>query len=65
MVRRWQQAWIGAVGKGRGGATHPRPESVSSEGLHHGWAREGEEVERATSNWKGRFEIERIIRRFK
>ena len=41
---------------------HPRPEGVSFAGLHHGWEREGEEVERGTSNWKGRFEIERITR---
>ena len=59
------RAWIGAVGKGRGGAVHPRLESVSSAGLHHGWVREGEEVERGTSIWKGIFEIARIIRRCK
>ena len=34
------RAWIGAVGKGRGGAAHPMLESVSSAGLHHCWARE-------------------------
>ena len=49
------RAWIGAAGKGRGGAARLRPESVSSVGLHLGWAREGEEVERGTSNGKGRF----------
>ena len=31
---------------------HPRAESVSSVGIYHGWAREGEEVERGTSNGK-------------
>ena len=29
---------------------HPRSEFVSSAGLHHCWAREGEELERGTSN---------------
>ena len=59
------RAWIGSACRGRGVAAHPSPEGVSSAGLHHDWAREGEEVERGTSNWKGRFEIERITRRFK
>ena len=31
---------------------HPRLESVSSVGFHHGWAREEEKVERGTSNGK-------------
>ena len=44
------KAWIGAADKGRGGAGHHRPKSVSSAGLHHGWAREVEEVEKGTSN---------------
>ena len=43
------EAWIRAAGRGRRGMTHPRPESVSSAGLHHGGTREGEEVERGTS----------------
>ena len=54
------RAWIGAAGRGRGGAAHLRPEGVPSAGLHHGWAREGEEVERGSSNLKWRFEIKRI-----
>ena len=43
------RAWIGAVSRGRRRAAHPRPVAVSSMGLRHGWAREGEEVERNTS----------------
>ena len=43
------RAWIGAVGKGRGRVAYPRPEGVSPAGLHHGWAREREEVDRGTS----------------
>ena len=39
-------AWIRAAGRGRRGMDHPRSETVSSSGLHHGWAREGEEEER-------------------
>ena len=31
---------------GRRGIAHPRPKSVSSMDLHHGWAREGEDEER-------------------
>ena len=44
------RACIGVADKGRGGAAQLRPESVSSVGFHPGWAREGEEVERGTSN---------------
>ena len=28
---------------GKGGTAHPRPESMTTAGLHHGWARGGEE----------------------
>ena len=42
---------------GRRGMANPRPESVSSAGLHHGWAREREEVERGTSNGKLKCEL--------
>ena len=40
---------------GCGGTVHPRPESVNTVGLHHGWARGGEEVEKVISNRKWRF----------
>ena len=46
----------GKGGKGgRGGTAHPRPERMITAGLHHGWARGGEEVERGISNMKWRF----------
>ena len=38
--------WVGAAGKGRRRLPHYGPEAVSSVRLHHGWAREGEEMER-------------------
>ena len=31
---------------------HPRPESMTTVGLYHGWARGGEEVERGISDGK-------------
>ena len=40
------RARVGPAGRGRRGAAHPRSEVVSSTRLHHGWAREGEEMER-------------------
>ena len=43
------RAWIGAVDRGRRRAVRPRTVVVSSAGLHHGWAREGEEVEKRIS----------------
>ena len=52
-------AVVGATGGAkagrRGGTAHPRPESMTTVGLHHGWARGGEEVERGISNGKWRF----------
>ena len=36
---------------------HPRPESMTTAGLRHGWARGGEEVERGISDGKWRFEM--------
>ena len=42
---------------GRGGTAHPRPESMTTAGIHHGWVRGGEEVERGISDGKWRFEM--------
>ena len=43
---------------------HPRPESVFTVGLHHGWAREGKEVERGTLNGKCKCEVKMREGRF-
>ena len=40
------RAWVGAADRGRRRLPHSRPKTMSFARLHHGWAREGEEMER-------------------
>ena len=50
------RSWVGAAGRGRGGKAYLGLKSVSSAGLHHARAREGEEMERGggggLQDWK-------------
>ena len=40
------RAKVGPADRGRRGAAHPRSEALSSARLHHGYAREGDDMER-------------------